>query len=43
MYGHLHMPTSAREGDVAFEEVSCGYPRERDGARYAAQTIACGR
>ena len=28
--GHLHIPTSASEGDVAFEEVSCGYPREHD-------------
>ncbi len=30
VYGHLHIPTSASEGDVAFEEVSCGYPREHD-------------
>jgi hypothetical protein len=28
VYGHLHIPRTARYDGVRFEEVSLGYPRE---------------
>jgi len=30
VYGHLHIPRSTRHDGVRFEEVSLGYPRERE-------------
>ena len=33
VYGHLHLRSSKRRDDVAFEEVSLGYPRQWNSAR----------
>jgi hypothetical protein len=30
VYGHLHIPRTTWEDGIRFEEVSLGYPRERD-------------
>lgn len=44
VYGHLHMPHSVTDAGVSFEEVSLGYPREREHSRvpFEPRVIACG-
>ncbi|MDT9592372.1 metallophosphoesterase [Nocardioides zeae] len=46
VYGHLHIPRTTRVDGVRFEEVSLGYPRERQRwgvTTYEPRVVACGR
>ena len=39
VYGHMHVPYTTRRDGVRFEEVSFGYPRERERrSRHAIET-----